>query len=162
MNESIRAKEVRLIGAGGDQLGIMPVSEALTIADENQLDLVEVAPEAKPPVCRIMDYGKYRYEQSRKAREHKKKQVSQHLKEVRMTPNISTHDYDFKSRNAARFLKAGDKVKASVKFKGRQMAHKDLGQVLLERLSSDLEEIAVVERSPKMEGNFMSIILTPK
>ena len=140
----------------------MESKEALAIAEENELDLVEVAPEAKPPVCRIMDYGKYRYEQSRKARDNKKRQTSQRLKEVRMTPNISTHDYEFKSRNAARFLKAGDKVRAAVQFRGRQMAHKDLGEVLLKRLAADLEEMADVERSPKMERNFMSIILTPK
>jgi translation initiation factor IF-3 len=153
---------VRLIGADGAQLGIMAIKEALDIAEQNQLDLVEVAPEAQPPVCRIMDYGKYRYEQSRKAREYKRKQASQHIKEVRMTPNISEHDYQFKSRNVARFLQAGDKVKVTVRFRGREITHKDLGVELLERMAVDLGEVATVERKPKLESNYMSIILAPK
>jgi translation initiation factor IF-3 len=162
INEAIRAREVRLIDQEGEQLGIKSLREALQIATEKNLDLVNVAPTAKPPVCRIMDYGKFRYEQSKKEKEARKNQKVISIKEIRMTTNIDEHDYQTKLRNAIKFLQAGDKVKASVRFRGREMAHTELGQKVLIRMAQECEEVATVERAPKLEGRSMILILQPK
>lgn len=162
INEAIRAREVRLIDDNGDQLGIKSLREALQIAAEKNLDLVNVAPTAKPPVCKIMDYGKFRYEQSKKEKEARKNQKVISIKEIRMTTNIDEHDYQTKLRNAIKFLQAGDKVKASVRFRGREMAHTELGQKVLVRMAQECEEVATVERAPKLEGRSMILILQPK
>jgi translation initiation factor IF-3 len=154
-------REVRLVDADGSQAGIVPVEEALKRAQEQELDLVEVAPTAKPPVCRIMDFGKFLYEQKKKAHESKKKQKIIHVKEVKFRPNIDEHDYDFKLKNALRFLGEGDKVKATVQFRGREMARQDLGHKLLKRFEADLGEHGVLESSPEMAGNRMHVIFGP-
>jgi len=152
---------VRLVEADGSQGGIVPVEEALKKAQELGLDLVEVAPTAKPPVCRIMDFGKFLYQQKKKTHESKKKQKIIHVKEVKFRPNIDEHDYDFKLKNAIRFLAEGDKVKATVQFRGREMARTDLGHKLIKRLTEDLGEQAVLESSPEMAGNRMHVIYGP-
>lgn len=162
INEEIRAKEVRLIGSNGDQLGIKPFREALQIAQDAGLDLVNVAPTAKPPVCRIMDYGKYRYEMQKKEKEARKNQKVVELKEVRFSATIDEHDFQTKLRNVVKFLKDGDKVKMSVRFRGREIAHADIGQKVLERVAAEVEDISVVERKPKLEGRSMIMILSPK
>jgi translation initiation factor IF-3 len=149
---------VRLVEADGSQGGIVPVEEALRKAQELGLDLVEVAPTAKPPVCRIMDFGKFLYQQKKKAHESKKKQKVIHIKEVKFRPNIDEHDYDFKLKNLLRFLEEGDKVKATVQFRGREMARTDLGHKLLKRVASDVGERGVLESSPEMAGNRMHVI----
>lgn len=161
VNEKIRAREVRLIDASGEQLGVKSKQEALEIAQKRELDLVLVAPNAKPPVCRIMDYGKYRYEQQKKEKEARKKQKVINLKEVRFTPGIGDHDFNTKLRNARKFIEKGDKVKASVRFRGRAITHKELGQEVLDRLAKEVEDIAAVESRPKMEGRNMFMMLTP-
>jgi len=153
---------VRLIDSNGDQLGIKSLREALQIAEEKNLDLVNVAPTAKPPVCRIMDYGKFKYEQSKKEKEARKNQKIIELKEIRMTPNIEEHDFQTKLRNAVKFLGEGDKVKASVRFRGREITHQDLGLKVLNRLAQECAEIASIERAPKLEGRSMIVILAPK
>jgi translation initiation factor IF-3 len=152
---------VRLVDADGSQAGIVPIEEALRRAQEQTLDLVEVAPTAKPPVCRIMDFGKFLYQQKKKAHESKKKQKIIHVKEVKFRPNIDEHDYDFKLKNAIRFLGEGDKVKATVQFRGREMARQDLGHKLLRRFQADLGEHGVLESSPEMAGNRMHVIFGP-
>jgi len=152
---------VRLVDADGGQGGIVPIEEALRKAQELQLDLVEVAPTAKPPVCRIMDFGKFLYQQKKKSHESKKKQKIIHVKEVKFRPNIDEHDYDFKLKNAVRFLGEGDKVKATVQFRGREMARQDLGHKLLKRFEADLGEHGVLESSPEMAGNRMHVIFGP-
>jgi len=162
VNEEIRAKEVRVIDSEGVQLGIMPAREALRLAEERQLDLVEVAPAAKPPVCRIMDIGKYKYEQSKREKEARKKQKIVNIKEVKLRPNIEDHDFDVKAKNAIRFLKDGDKVKATIIFRGREIVHTQLGQKLLNRLAEYLGEFSTIERQPKLEGKNMIMILAPK
>jgi len=162
INEEIRAREVRVVSGTGEQLGIMNVRDALRLAGEQQLDLVEVAPNAKPPVCRIMDYGKYKYEQSKREKEAKKKQKVINIKEVKLRPNIEDHDFETKAKNAVRFLKDGDKVKATIMFRGREMSHTELGKVLLDRLAELVKDIAVIERHPKVEGKNMIMILSPK
>lgn len=162
INDSIRAKEVRVVDAENNQLGVLPLREALRIADERRMDLVEVAPQAKPPVCRIMDYGKFRYEQSKREKETKKKQRIITVKEVKLRPNIEDHDFEVKAKNAIRFLKDGDKVKATIMFRGRQIVHPDLGRNLLERLAVQVADIANVERVPRLEGKNMIMILAPK
>ncbi|MBL0386349.1 translation initiation factor IF-3 [Tumebacillus sp. ITR2] len=162
INDGIRAREVRLIDANGDQLGIKSLREAMQIAGEKNLDLVNVAPTAKPPVCRIMDYGKFRYEQSKKEKEARKNQKIVSIKEVRMTPNIEEHDFQTKLRNTVKFLKEGDKVKASVRFRGREITHTEIGQRVLNKLAEECADIATVERHPKLEGRSMIIILSPK
>ncbi|WP_092475568.1 translation initiation factor IF-3 [Desulfotruncus arcticus] len=162
MNDSIRAKEVRVVDAENNQLGVLPLREALRLADERRMDLVEVAPQAKPPVCRIMDYGKFRYEQSKREKEAKKKQRIITVKEVKLRPNIEDHDFEVKAKNAIRFLKDGDKVKATIMFRGRQIVHPDLGKQLLDRLAVQVADIANVERTPKLEGKNMIMILAPK
>ncbi|OPY58595.1 MAG: Translation initiation factor IF-3 [Pelotomaculum sp. PtaU1.Bin035] len=162
INEEIRAREVRVIDSEGTQLGIMSSREALRLAEERQLDLVEVSAAAKPPVCRIMDIGKYKYEQSKREKEAKKKQKVISIKEVKLRPNIEDHDFNVKAKSAIRFLKDGDKVKATIIFRGREIVHTQLGQKLLIRLAEHLHEVSTVERQPKLEGKNMIMILAPK
>ena len=161
MNEAIRAREVRLVDVDGSQLGIMSSRDALRMAMEKDLDLVEVAPNAHPPVCRIMDYGKYKYEQSKRDREARKKQRVVDIKEVKLRLSIEDHDFEVKARSAERFLKEGNKVKAVVMFRGREIVHANLGKKLLERLAEYLRDVCSVERSPKVEGKNMIMILAP-
>ncbi|MDP9347808.1 MAG: translation initiation factor IF-3 [Gemmatimonadota bacterium] len=161
VNRQIRISPVRVINPEGEQLGILAVERALEIAEEMGLDLVEVAPLARPPVCRIMDYGKFKYEEQRKAREARKKQHHVQLKEVKMRPGIEDHDFDFKTRHARRFLEEGNKVKLTMMFRGRQMAHPELGRQVLEKVSSMLGDISKVESSPTMEGRSMTMVLAP-
>ena len=158
----IRVKEVSLISDDGEQLGVLPTEEAISIAQERNLDLVEVAPQAVPPVCRIMDYGKFKYRQSKRAHEAKKNQKIVHLKEVKFRPNTDQHDYDFKLKHVLRFLEAGDKAKVVIFFKGREIVHREGGERLLKRVVEATEEIAVVESAPKQEGRTLMMILAPK
>ncbi|MGE5592104.1 MAG: translation initiation factor IF-3 [Betaproteobacteria bacterium] len=162
MNEAIRAREIRLIDENGEQLGIMVVREGLRIAAEKGLDLVEVAPNAKPPVCRLLDYGKYKYEQAKRDREARKKQRIMDIKEVRMTPKIEGHDFQVKVRNAQKFLQDGDKVKATVRFRGREIVHADIGRALLLDLAEEVKDYGVIEREPRVEGKHMIMVLAPK
>lgn len=161
VNERIRIREVRLIDDEGNQIGIIQTRDALEMARERGLDLVEVAPNAVPPVCRLMDYGKFRYEQSRKERESRKTQHVTRVKEVRIEPKIGDHDLETKGRQAARFLEAGDKVKLSVLFRGRSITHPELGRDLLDQLQEQLKDIATVEQTPRMEGRTMTMYLAP-
>lgn len=161
INEGIRAREVRVIGDNREHLGVMPLPQALQIAREQGVDLVEVDPNGNPPVCRLLDYGKYKYEQAKKEREARKHQRASLLHEVRMRPKIDEHDVLFKARTAEKFLKAGDKVKITVMFRGREMTHPELGRQLLDRVYDKLKDDAVIERPPNMEGRLMSMILTP-
>ncbi|QKY69643.1 translation initiation factor IF-3 [Lentibacillus sp. CBA3610] len=161
VNEKIRAREVRLIDSNGDQLGVKSRNEALDIAQTRNLDLVLVAPNAKPPVCRIMNYGKYRYEQQKKEKEARKKQKVINVKEVRFTPGIGEHDFNTKLKNARKFLSKGDKVKASVRFRGRAITHKDLGREVLDRLAEETKDVATIESKAKMEGRNMFMMLAP-
>ncbi len=162
INDEIRVKEVRLVGPTGEQLGIKPIREAMQIAVDLSMDLVNVAPTAKPPVCRIMDYGKFRYEQQKKDKEARKNQKIVELKEVRFSATIDEHDYQTKLRNVQKFLKEGDKVKCSVRFRGREITHASVGQKVLERVAKEVEEISITERVPKLEGRSMIMILAPK
>ncbi len=162
INEEIRAREVRVIGSEGEQLGIMSGREAQQLAYEKHLDLVEIAPTAKPPVCRIMDYGKYRYEQQKREKESRKKQKTFDIKEVKLRPGIEEHDFNVKFKNAVRFLEDGDKVKVTIMFRGRELSHPELGEVLLNKMAAQLKEMAVVERQPKLEGKNMIMIVAPK
>lgn len=162
INEEIRAKEVRLVGPGGEQIGIKPFREAMQMAIDANMDLVNVAPQAKPPVCRIMDYGKFRYETQKKEKEARKNQKIVDLKEVWFRSNIEEHDYQVKFRNVVKFLNEGDKVKCSVRFRGREIAHANIGQKILERVANEVADICVVERVPKLEGRSMIMILAPK
>ncbi|MFD1850752.1 translation initiation factor IF-3 [Oceanobacillus bengalensis] len=161
VNEKIRAREVRLIDSNGDQLGVKSRQEALEIAQTRNLDLVMVAPNAKPPVCRIMDFGKFRYEQQKKEKEARKNQKVINIKEVRFTPGIGDHDFETKLKNAKKFLEKGDKLKASVRFRGRAITHKELGQQVLNRLADELKDVATVESRPKMEGRNMFMMFAP-
>ncbi len=161
-NKEIRVPRVRVIDENGSQIGIMNTMEALRLAEERELDLVEVAPTAKPPVCRIIDYGKFQYQQSKKVRELRKKQHIIHVKEVKLTPITEEHDIQFKQKHIRKFLSEGNKVKITVRFRGRQLAHRDLGQEKLDRFILELEDLAVVERGPIMEGRNMVLILAPK
>ncbi|MCL1974875.1 MAG: translation initiation factor IF-3 [Firmicutes bacterium] len=161
INEEIRVLEVRLV-SDGDKQAIMPTRDALARAVVMGLDLVEISPTARPPVCRIMDYGKYRFEQAKREKEARKNQRIVQIKEVKFRPNIEDHDFETKVKNAERFLKEGDKVKATVMFRGREITHPELGRVICERLSERLAEIAMVERHPRLEGKNMILILTPK
>lgn len=161
VNEKIRAREVRLIGADGGQLGIKPLREALRLAQEANLDLVNVAPNAKPPVCRIMNYGKYRYEQSKREKEARKKQKVINIKEVRLSSTIEEHDFQTKLRNVKKFLSKGDKVKCSIRFRGREITHRDIGRDILNRLADEVKDEAQIERRPKMEGRSMIMIIAP-
>ncbi|WP_127586463.1 translation initiation factor IF-3 [Paenibacillus koleovorans] len=162
INDEIRVKEVRLIGADGEQLGIKPIREAMQIAIDASLDLVNVAPTAKPPVCRIMDYGKFRYELQKKDKEARKNQKVVEIKEIRLSATIDEHDFQTKLRNVSKFLNDGDKVKLSVRFRGREITHASIGQKVLERMATEVESLSVVERKPKLEGRSMIMILTPK
>ena len=151
-----------MVSPDGEQLGIQPIREALRIAAEQNLDLVEVAPTAKPPVCRIMDYGRFKYEQAKKEKEARKKQKQVNIKEVKMRPRIEEHDFEVKAKNAERFLQDGDKVKATIMFRGREIVHQELGREVLDRLAAFLEGLAVVEKPARVEGRNMTMILTPK
>jgi len=162
VNRQIRISPVRVIDPDGVQLGIMPIEEALAAAEERGLDLVEVAPNARPPVCRIMDYGKYKYEEARKARLARKKQHQVQVKEVKFRPGIEAHDFEFKVRHARRFLQEGDKVKATMMFRGRQVAHPELGREVLDRVAQAVEDVGKVEIEPTMEGRNMTMILAPR
>ncbi|EZH66766.1 translation initiation factor IF-3 [Bacillaceae bacterium JMAK1] len=162
LNDGIRAREVRLIDANGEQLGVKSKRDALELASKAELDLVLVAPNATPPVCRIMDYGKFRYEQQKKDREARKKQKVINVKEVRLSPTIEEHDFNTKLRNARKFLEKGDKVKAAIRFRGRAITHSEIGRKVLERLAQDLTDVASIETRPKMEGRSMFLILAPK
>lgn len=162
INEEIRAREVRVISADGDQLGIMSGRDAYKLAQEAHMDLVEIAPTAKPPVCRIMDYGKFRYEQQKREKEARKKQKTFDIKEVKLRPGIEEHDFNVKYKNAVRFLEDGDKVKVTIMFRGRELSHPELGEVLLKKMAEQLKDIAVVERVPKLEGKNMIMIVAPK
>ena len=162
INEQIRYREIRLIGQNGEQLGIMSARDAYLKAQEAGLDLVKIAPTAKPPVCKIIDYGKYRYELARKEKEAKKKQKTIEIKEVRLSPNIYTNDLNTKVGAARKFITKGDKVKVTLRFRGREMAHTNIGEKLLLDFAASCAEIANMEKSPKLEGRFMAIFLTPK
>ncbi|MBQ9183925.1 MAG: translation initiation factor IF-3 [Neisseriaceae bacterium] len=162
INGEITAKEVRLVSKDGEQLGIVPLKEALRLADEADVDLVEIAPNAKPPVCKIMDFGKYRYEQSKKRDEARKKQKQVQIKEIKFRPGTDEGDYQIKMRNIRRFLADGDKVKVTLRFRGREMAHQHLGAQLLQRVEEDLIEEAQVEQRPKMEGRQMVMMIAQK
>jgi translation initiation factor IF-3 len=162
MNERIRAREVRVIGAEGEQIGIMPPFEALKMAREKNLDLVEISPTAQPPVCRIMDYGKFLYQQEKREREAKKHQKTITVKEVKFRINVDDHDYETKKNHVLRFLEEGDKVKATIFFRGREMTRQSLGRGILERLIKDVEHKGIVEFRPRQEGNTLHLILAPK
>ncbi|MEC9369307.1 MAG: translation initiation factor IF-3 [Pseudomonadota bacterium] len=162
VNEEIDSPEVQLIDLNGENSGAIPTSEALQRAQEAQLDLVEVAPTAEPPVCKIMDYGKYKYQAQKKAAEARKKQKTFDVKEIKMRPNIDTHDYDVKMRNMRRFFEHGDKVKVTLRFRGREMAHMQIGAQLLAKVKDETNEIAKVESEPRLEGRQMVMVLAPR
>lgn len=162
INGQIKDKEVRLIGQDGEQLGIMPTREAMKLAQEAELDLVKIAPTAKPPVCKIIDYGKYRYELVRKEKEAKKKQKTVEIKEIRLSPNIEANDLNTKVNAAKKFISKGNKVKVTLRFRGREMAHMQKSKHILDDFAEELTDIAVVEKAPKLEGRSMSIVLTEK
>ena len=162
INGQIREKEVQLIGANGEKLGVMSTRDALEKAEEENLDLVLVSPNAKPAVCKIMNYGKYKFEQAKKEKEAKKKQKSFEVKEIRVTPNIEEHDFSFKSKNAKKFILDGNKVKITVRFRGREVNNSKAGEVVLKKFIEDMSEIAVVEKAPKLEGRNMFTILAKK
>lgn len=161
INQAIRASEVRVIDDENNQLGVMDLNSALQAAEEHGLDLVEVSPTAKPPVCRIMDYGKYKYQQSKRAAEAKKKQVRVEIKEVKLRPKTDEHDYQFKVKNAMRFLGEGNKVKVTIMFRGREVTHPEFGRRILERVATDVAELGQVESRPNMSGRFMSMVISP-
>ena len=162
INEQIRDKEVRLVGEDGEQLGIMSAKDAYKLAQEAELDLVKIAPTAKPPVCKIIDYGKYRYELARKEKEARKKQKTVELKEIRMSPNIDANDLNTKMNSAKKFLSKGDKVKITLRFRGREMAHMQSSRHILEDFAKELLDVAVVEKAPKLEGRSISMVLAEK
>ncbi len=162
VNEQIRDKEVRLVGADGEQLGIMSAKEALKLAEEAELDLVKIAPQAKPPVCKIIDYGKYHYEMVRREKEAKKKQKTVEVKEVRMSPNIDVNDLNTKTNAARKFLEKGNKVKVSLRFRGREMAHMNASRYVLEDFAKSLEDLATVDKPIKQEGRNLTLFLSPK
>ena len=162
INEKIRAESVRLIGPDGEQVGIVGVPEALSYADKLNLDLVEVAPMATPPVCKVMDYGKYRYEQEQKAKEARKRQTTISIKEIKLRPKIVDHDFDTKKGHVERFLRKGDKVKLTIMFRGRELVHPHLGERLLRRMAQDLAEIGEIESEPNLDGRNMVMMLAPK
>ena len=162
INEEILDKEVRLIGDQGEQLGIMSAQEALKIATERELDLVKIAPGSNPPVCKIMDYGKFRFEQTKKEKEAKKNQRVIEIKEIRMSPGIGENDFNTKLKNGQKFLNDGDRVKVSVRFRGREMAHTEIGEQLLKDFAAKCADIATLDKNPKLEGRNMSMFLSPK
>ena len=162
INEEIRDKEVRLIGADGEQLGVVENSVAQAMAEEKNLDLVKIAPQATPPVCKIMDYGKHKFELAKREKENRKNQKVVAIKEVRLTPNIDDHDFNTKLNQAIKFLKSGDKVKVSVRFRGREITHSTLGKELLERFQENASEFGAADKDIKLEGRSMAMILSPK
>lgn len=162
VNDEIRAREVRLIDKDGQQVGIMSLREALRLAGESGLDLVEISPSAKPPVCRIMDYGRYKYELAKREKEARKKQRVVHIKEVKMRPTIEDHDFEVWVRRTEKFLEEGDKIKGIITFRGREIVHADLGRKVLDRLAQRVAHLSVIERPPKLEGRNMIMILNPK
>jgi translation initiation factor IF-3 len=162
INEEIRDKEIRLIDADGEMVGIVSAKEAQKMANLKNMDLVKISPNAVPPVCKIMDYGKYMFDIAKKEKEAKKNQKIISIKEVRLSPSIEDHDFDFKLRNAFKFLKDGDKVKVSVKFRGREMNHTSIGTEVLEKFADGIKEVGIVEKKPKLEGKSMIMILNPK
>lgn len=161
VNGRIRAPEIRLIGADGENVGVVTPARAMDLAAEAELDLVEISPNATPPVCKIMDYGKFKYETQKKEAEARKKQKVIEVKEVKFRPGTDTHDYDVKMRNVLKFLEKGDKVKVTLRFRGREMAHQDLGRQLLERIAGDITEVGKVDNMPKMEGRQMVMMISP-
>jgi translation initiation factor IF-3 len=162
INEEIRDKEIRLIGDDGAQLGIMSASEALRIAAEQELDLVKIAPQSTPPVCKIMDYGKYRFEQAKRDKEARKNQHVVKVKEIRMEPGIAANDFNTKLKNGQKFLLDGDRLKVTVRFRGREMAHTNIGEDLLKKFAEECADIATVDKNPKLEGRFMAMFMSPK
>ena len=162
LNEDIHDKEVRLIGSEGEQLGIMSSAEALRIADEQGLDLVKISPQANPPVCKLMNYGKFRFEQSKREKEARKNQHVVEVKEIRMSPGIDVGDFNTKLKNAQKFIADGNRVKVSVRFRGREMAHTDIGKALLDKFAEQCAETATLDKGAKLEGRMMSIFLSPK
>ena len=162
INDEIRDREIRLVGENGEQLGIMPTYKAQALADEAGLDLVKIAPKAQPPVCKIIDYGKFKYEQLRKEKEQRKKQKIIEIKEIRMSPNIDTNDLNTKVSAARKFIEKGNKVKVSIRFRGREMAHTNQSRPMMEDFAAKLSDIANVEKPPKMEGRFMTMFLAEK
>jgi len=162
INDQIREREVRLIGAEGENHGVVTIHRALEIAADSGLDLVEISPNAEPPVCKVLDYGKYKYEQQKKANAARKNQRTQEVKEIKMRPGIDTHDYDVKMKKIREFIAEGDKVKVTIRFRGREVAHQDLGMAVLERVVTEMEEDAKIEARPKMEGRQMIMVIAPK
>jgi len=162
LNEQINVPEVRLVGKDGEQIGVVSIAQALQIAADAELDLVEVAPQAKPPVCRIMDYGKYLFEEGKKAQAAKKKQKQVQVKELKFRPGTDIGDYQVKLRNLLKFLEEGDRVKVTLRFRGREMAHQELGLQMLKRLEGDVQEQGVVEQQPRLEGRQMVMVIAPK
>jgi translation initiation factor IF-3 len=162
INDQIRVREVRLIDEEGKQLGVVAIAEALNMAKEAGIDLVEIAPQAVPPVCKILDYGKYRFELEKKTRESKKKQKLIKMKEIRMQPKIEEHDLQFKSKHVKEFLDEGDKVKVTIRFRGRELAHTERGKIVLDKVLVLLEDSYILEKEPAMEGRFMSMVVGPK
>lgn len=161
VNDRIRAQEIRLIGAEGENIGVVTPARAMALAEDAGLDLVEISPNANPPVCKIMDFGKYKYETQKRESEARKKQTTIQVKEVKFRPNTDTHDYDVKMRNVVKFLEKGDKVKVTMRFRGREMAHQNLGRELLERVAEDIQDLGKVENMPKMEGRQMVMMIGP-
>jgi len=161
-NERIRVREIRVIDDTGEQLGVMPPPQALVIAKQKGLDLVEISPTAVPPVCKIMDFGQYQYQEQKRAREAKKRQRVIEVKEIKFRPKVDVHDYDFKKKHILRFLAEGDKVKATIFFRGREMAHPEIGRRILERLIAELADTAIAETMPRQEGNQMHVILSQR
>lgn len=162
VNREIEARTIRLVGADGEMVGVVSLREGLIMAEEAGLDLVEVSPNAEPPVCKILDYGKYKYEAQKKKNEAKKKQKVIEIKEIKLRPNIDDNDYDVKMRSMKKFLEEGDKVKVTLRFRGRELAHPDLGMRVLERVRDDLENLGKIEQIPKMEGRQMVMVVAPK
>lgn len=162
VNDGIRARELRVIGSDGEQIGVKSKAEALELAEAENLDLVLMSPNAKPPVARIMDYGKFRFDKQKREREARKNQKVVNVKEVRLSPSIDENDYQTKLRSARKFLEAGDKVKASIRFRGRAITHKGIGQKVLDRLAADLTEVSTIESYPRMDGRSMFLMLAPK
>jgi translation initiation factor IF-3 len=162
INEEIRDREVRVVDQNGEQLGVMSSREALALAEERQLDLVKIAPQARPPVCKLMDYGKYRFEQSKKEREFRKNQKVITVKEVRLSATIEDHDVDVKFKNAVKFLKEGNKVKVTIRFRGRQITHSEIGRQIMTEFAERIKEYGTVDKAPQIEGRNMSMFISPK
>ena len=162
INEEIRDREVRVVDQNGEQMGVFPIREALALAEERQLDLVKIAPQARPPVCKLMDYGKYRFEQSKKEREFRKNQKVITVKEVRLSATIEDHDVDDKNKNAVKFLKDGNKVKVTIRFRGRQITHSEIGRQVMSEFAERIKEFGTVDKAPQIEGRNMSMFITPR